>query len=140
MNNLDPGRELDALIAEKVMDWKEVRFIGQSFSLKPDNLEGRPPDYEKYEQAVIRKCLVPIPNYSTDIAAAWLIIEEFKKREAAYCIEQHPCAEEPTVWILTDKNMPEGMVATDHQEHISATAATVPLAICLAALKAIAKH
>lgn len=118
-----PGRQLDILVAEKVMRLEPWPGFPGAFRA-PIILPGQTP-----------KPCAP-PEYSTDIAAAWEVVEKLREQGAAFCIEQHPMAEEPTVWFLTDKNMSEGIIPTDHQEHISATAATVPLAICLAALKA----
>lgn len=56
---MKPGRELDALIAEKVM-----------------GLEPWP------EQQEAKPC--SCPSYSTDIAAAWQIVKKFE-REASIC-------------------------------------------------------
>lgn len=61
--------------------------------------------------------------YSTDIAAAWQVVEHFK--DAEWGLEKR--AADPNVfWLLT----------ADRQFH-SGRGATAPLAICLAALAAV---
>lgn len=53
---MNPGRELDALVAEKVMDWRDVI----------DGC-GIPPTKNHH-------CF--IPNYSTSMANAWEVVEK----------------------------------------------------------------
>lgn len=76
------GRELDALIAEKVMGWSDVRMM--------DHIQGRdlagivPPSRETYEF---------VPNYSTNIAAAWQVVRHLRGLG----------------WIVRVQEMPEGL-------------------------------
>lgn len=59
-----PGRELDALIATKVMGWHYVDRLASGYvGTDTDN-----------------NAWVPLPNYSTDIAAAWLVVERIHER------------------------------------------------------------
>lgn len=62
IDTMPAGRELDALVAERVMGWK-------LFASEPGY--GRPPHQ-------ITLVLTPIPHYSTDIAAAWIIVEKLR--------------------------------------------------------------
>ncbi len=61
------GRELDALVAEKVMGWQVHRDIARSnlprFVRKPDGFD------------------VVLPAFSTDIAAAWEMVEEVRVKK-----------------------------------------------------------
>ncbi|MHB8172129.1 MAG: BC1872 family protein [Thermincolia bacterium] len=104
--NMKPGRELDALVAEKVMG-ERVRSRGQ-----------------------LESCIMPgankpwraIPNYSTDISASWEVIETlasvFRMLERVPLISQYTC----TVW-------PDNLL-----KPIKVNAPTAPEAICKAAL------
>jgi hypothetical protein len=62
-NELDAGRELDALIAEKVMGWK---VNGHDSYYR---WWGSPPGWKEPQS-------VEIPHYSTAIAAAWTVVEK----------------------------------------------------------------
>ena len=57
---MKPGRELDAMIAERVMHWKT--FAGE-------------PGYGRKPERLISLILDPIPHYSTEIAAAWFVVD-----------------------------------------------------------------
>ncbi len=61
---MKPGRELDALVAEKVMGWKM--------------------DASAVWHGPGPSCLV-LPHYSTDIADAWEIVEKLQSQDWA-CI------------------------------------------------------
>lgn len=104
IDELQAGRELDALIAEKVMEWTQCGFdeIGQEWTGIP---EGGQPGYHSV-----------IPSYTTNIAAAWQVVEKLGMQCGFSIHEKEPFA------------MHNG---------ISLVAETVPLAICRAALKAV---
>lgn len=93
-----PGRELDALVAEHVMD----------------------------VNAHANSKMNPLPYYSTDIAAAWQVVEKLAKKEILFVI---------------DNLMPgKSFRVTAHnikRTEFFAYAETAPHAICLAALKAV---
>ena len=102
---MKPGRELDALVAEKVMGFTPAvgpsgtryGFVGGSH----------------------------LPAYSTDIAAAWRLMDHFKGDE------QHPM-------VRYDGKRPEGKPRwTAVVRTCRGDADTAPHAICLAALKAV---
>jgi hypothetical protein len=81
------GRELDALIAERVMGWKV-------FACEPGY--GRPPN------KLISLVLDMIPDYSTKIQAAWLVCEKLHDASTDYRIWNrfHDALSEevPTLW------------------------------------------
>ena len=92
---MKPGSELDALVAEKVMGWGVVAFSDHPDweYLKVTRLDNnelsllrnstKPRDY--------RQCSGEFPKYSTDIAAAWEILEKFNKSTQAVelIVRQH---------------------------------------------------
>lgn len=60
---MNAGRELDALIAEKVMGWY---------------LDSTKEYHRKHIHSLGHNALAPVPNFSTDIAAAWEVVEKFQ--------------------------------------------------------------
>ena len=124
---LAAGRELDALVAEQVMGWTACDPAQES----------RPWECGDERPSVRTGMGIPpgesdrneIPHFSTDIAAAWEVVEkldrdghtmEMDKRDAGWVVRFVDYSKDP---ILS-------MEITD-------TAPTAPLAICLAALKAV---
>ena len=97
------SREIDALVAEKVMG---ITLIGKDMAA-----------YLNEET----QFMMPIPFYSTDIAAAWEVVE--KVNDLGWNISFDPIPQE---WI-TDFD--------EHQDWVVSNK-TAPMAICLAALKA----
>ena len=92
---MEAGRELDALIAEKVMD----------DMLAGIRLDGSP-------------MFDDIPHYSTQIANAWLVVEKLRLFVQPSALGWH-----------------SGLRGDIQENHRHAN--TAPLAICLAALKAV---
>ncbi|MEW9673858.1 hypothetical protein [Ammoniphilus sp. 3BR4] len=91
------GRTMDALIAERVMGKKVDRSSRQDIFFE----EG-----------------LPIPQYSTNIADAWLVVERFENVEVEKFFHAYTAA-----------------VHVENRVY-SVQADTAPSAICLAALKA----
>ena len=127
MTTLEPGPELDALVAEKVMGWMPV--VG------PDMYEIV--GLGQYEQRWIAPAdqtttgvdeEVPYtPNFSTHIAHAWGVVEKVWGNMAMRW--DRP---DGKVWV---SGIPAGFW---HKEVSEAVGETAPHAICLAALKAVA--
>jgi len=121
---LEPGRELDALVAEKVMGWTEVECFGVI------NNRVKNPPTPGCEVIIARgrnrgRSLRIIPCYSTDISAAWEVVEKLKE---TYGVE-----------VYTDLDMSacrlfDELTYLPAEEVISNTA---PEAICKAALIAV---
>jgi hypothetical protein len=109
------GRELDALIAEKVMGiepWPGRPGVFRA-PIVPPGVEPKP-------------CLPP--EYSTDIAAAWKLVEKFTREEVKIDIRNsHSNKAQWTVIIAKSPKDAWDLTQAD----------TAPLAICLAALKAV---
>lgn len=66
---MEPGRELDALIADKVMGWKECGIEG----LRTRTAWGKPSHFDCNDPRV------RIPGFSTDISAAWEVEVQFNQ-------------------------------------------------------------
>jgi hypothetical protein len=117
----DAVRELDALVAEKVFGWQRCEA-----QLHPtDNRMIRGVGYCPPNWGTGERDVDVVPDYSTDIAAAWQVVEKMRgvivsinppndAHDDEWCVE----------WF-------DGVHTLD-----AACAATAPLAICRAALNA----
>lgn len=146
------SRAIDVLVAEKVMGWKwhrchEKNPEGETVYWftdheppewweRPTEVESPPPEHRG---SVLRVFIGP-PPYSTDIAAAWQVVE--KMREIACQVDVTSHGEHEVVLAhgvvcyihgFNEDFWREGMLDADY----SAVADTAPMAICLAALRAI---
>lgn len=108
MSTYEAGRELDALVAEKVMGWSQSEFGHATLYLTPP---GQPRD-------VVRAT----PHYSTDIADAWMVVEKLNRPDMTLRVE----------W---DSNR-RAWVAWRADMDTIYPAATAPLAICRFAVEA----
>lgn len=108
---MNPGRELDALVAEKVLGY---RLVG-------DGQMEIPPT----------RGLRPIPSYSEDVAAAWEVVEKLK--------ELAPPTANPEIEITAWRgHVRVDLLGFGYDfPVIEEMADTAPHAICLAALKAV---
>ena len=120
---MKPGRELDALVAKKVMGWDgfsgiietspEVGFSTEEIDelVKTGKLRFRPPEY------------------STDIAAAWQVVEKMQRENHDFAIHITSCRDEDNQW------QPHFNISVTRT--LLTGSKTAPHAICLAALKAV---
>lgn len=108
---MEEGRDLDALVAEKVMGWKY--YPASAGTMQPIN----PPYWINPDRQSLDAIEDWPPSYSTDIDAAWEVVE---KLAGTFRLEYEKYSD----W---DCELGLG----------SAHAKTAPLAICLAALKAV---
>jgi len=124
------GRELDALIAEKVMGY-EVGWGIQSVSGGIRTRKNPQALHAHADGEVVR---VDLPHYSTQIADAWLVVERFRRGtepvDVACCVDLH-ISDWCTVPDCFVKIYSPALAPVD------AHANEMPLAICLAALKAV---
>jgi hypothetical protein len=110
---MEPGKELDVLIAEKVMGWKKLTFDAPIRGLLWiwDHKEGA------LETEVQR-----VPSYSTDITAAWEVVSklapivgDFQEADGFFILKYADSADH-----TTGKNCPaewtEDMTAYDTNE------------------------
>lgn len=131
MNELQAGRELDALVAEEVMGWIRTTGIDMSGTKEYDpkriitgwtfavHLEN--------QDTAVYFLDEHIPHYSTDITAAWEVWTKLPYPKQLFQLAQN----EYTCFCGGDMT-PGGV---DYEW--TATAETAPHAICLAALEAI---
>lgn len=107
------GREMDKLIAEKVMGWGD-------FWSDPNGviLMGNPPGN------TVEDDRIEVPHYSTDIAAAWQIVE--------YSLQQRGWG-----FHSLDEGWSASFFVTGRTSLILSHADTAPLAICRAAFLAV---
>ena len=132
------GREMDALVAEKVMGWKPGTPCKDEYSDTPTEerdthwqcrkcgLRGQwgDPGWEEHDEQPL--------SYSTDIAAAWLVVEKMRSGGRKFIIEALK-PEHTELWYAA-------FSATEDlsgYEKSKALEPTAPLAICLAALEAV---
>ena len=110
---LEAGRELDTLVAERVMGWKlkSHKWIDGETRL------GDFPEDKKETGTSYRRVL----KYTTDISAAWEVVEKMNSEGFAF-------------YILWTTGIPWAMFDKDSSMEYSAEADTAPLAICRAAL------
>jgi len=103
VKELVAGREVDTLVAEKVMGLsvKELEATGEW-------------EYGNH-------------RYSTDISAAWQLVEILKQQ--SHCFELKWYDKHCFAWIGKSGDIPQYM------DHYTGMAGTAPLAICRAALK-----
>ena len=127
IDNHPANRCLDAWVAEKVMGWDLDKVAREEFiSYRRHNTGIGMTGQEEYneKQSRDRMLMLTIPYYSTDITAAWKVIDRLDELYSAWFEIRGP-----RVW-LARCNLPG-------YEQFSATGlANASLAICRAALKA----
>lgn len=136
MTGLVAGRELDALVAEKVMGWAFHPERDPMFQWEAPSPHGHWHPY-RFE---------PSP-YSSDIAAAWDVVEKMQADGWYVSVETPPAPRRPSCEVFklaphsasdvrdvrTYLRRPDDIDVFEFCEY----AATAPLAICLAALNAV---
>jgi len=136
IDKLEAGRELDALIAEKVMGWtwcvqphghisRPGKYSYTRWLCEPDRYRSAKPKWDKWDG----KTEMPISGlngeymhvleYSTDIAAAWEVVEKMRELDMLGDFSQACDFLTPWSWLDYSK------------------ASDMALFICRAALKAI---
>jgi len=115
------SREIDALIAEHVMGWKGVAPVSACVL----DMAGINPEYPQVPQIV--------PYYSTDIAAAWEVVERLSTEfYHSWSLHLNNGRQYHEFKFVPPKEMASGTIGPSHWVESD----TAPLAICLAALKA----
>jgi hypothetical protein len=126
------GRELDALVAEKVMGWERRMMTDQVTGPEEVWAATNPIDGQKFAVALV--CSF---QPSQLIAAAWQVwdkLAELTDRGWTLLRESRNFTNRAEMWSIHDSPFNLG----DFPSY--AEADTAPLAICLAALKAVADH
>ena len=115
------GRELDALVAEKVMGLIAYKV----------QLVAPPPRVRTMEE--LQRIGVPLPRYSTNIADAWEVVRKMGMVLIENSGEAFGKLDEWNVQFV-------GHDKEGEPHWVSESAETVELAICLAALKAVSQE
>lgn len=121
---MKPGRELDALVAAKVMGLSDIRIEPTPAMEIAAGLTDI--DHWVYGEHPVRKCGIPLPHYSTDIAAAWGVLNKMISNG----------------WALSLNNKKDfhggcHVIFETLVNHATADAETMEEAICLTALRAV---
>ena len=136
-------RKIDALVAEHIFN----RQIKPLLTVEQFNMIMNEARRENLDLAARREeCLAlmevsPIPEYSTDIAAAWEVVEKLKQ------VPKKDAYGQPILynWIAVEQHIKGWIAGLKYFENFEGdyfmtdnyvVADTAPLAICLAALKA----
>lgn len=118
---MKPGPELDALVAEKVMGWKWENF-GKPMLAPPEQIIQITEFCDKHTG--YREVNIYIPPYSTDISAAWQVVEKLKK-DHVFSLK------------IAGNGTHAHVSFTDLDNKNYDPCDNIPHAICLAALKAV---
>ena len=121
---LEPGRELDALVAEQVMG-----------SIRAGAYENGEPYYSPHhsDSGLTLDVISPAPDYSTDIAVAWTVVEKVMHLKVSDDTIQ------PAFQVMAssyDDVYYAGWCSLGSNTYHWKCAPTAPHAICLAALAA----
>lgn len=138
VNELEAGRELDALVAEKVMG---LTLRGADRCIVPNPGEaGYHVGFHIIERADPEHLLGYVPRYSTEIAAAWRVVEKLQeatREDDDSCLLVIHFTGTSTGYVASFAGCPydvDGLEATPQKFPRSAMGETAPLAICRAAL------
>lgn len=77
---MNPGRELDAQVAAKIMGIEKVHFKERT---KDSDWIGIRPDERG-------RGFLPLKHYSTDISEAWEVVEQLRAREMSVDVHAYP--------------------------------------------------
>lgn len=139
-------RKIDALVAERIMglvpqvdfgqwdehEWRcnedgEIDMFGFEFDHHNGPICVRCGYFycEDCQDGPAEPCVKAPPRYSSDIAAAWQVVEKMRERATYMAVERHPNYWRAVVY--------DGNWYFELSEHADAA----PLAICLAALRTV---
>ena len=131
------GRELDALIAEKVMGWSALRGIDEISKHFPDTSKIYSPHLAEVwindagERMACKEC-GNMPAYSAQIADAWLVVEKMSTTTKEFWKLKYFSTGAIAIFDYEGgRDLP--WIAGEHE----GDAEEMPEAICLAALKAV---
>lgn len=127
---MKPGRELDALVAEKVMGWTNCNPVATwdrwAYGDPGDDWTDVENEWCRgYGVSPYNKYfMIPFPRYSVNIADAWAVVEKMSVQQG---------------FAMADRGLPGTDVAWQADFALSGPimGESAPHAICLAALKAV---
>jgi len=115
MAELEAGRALNELIAGKLREWAPFRPGKGPVAAYP---------LDELSMGMYAE-LIPTPPYSTDVAAAWHIVERMRAEGWQIVVDTRPGN-----WLVQ-------FFSTDGTQRSAASADGLPLAICRAAVAAL---
>jgi hypothetical protein len=122
---------MDALVAENVMEWKKSRHLGSVIFEGNVWANDMLPEYAKESYVALQH----LPCFSTDIAAAWKVVEKLQERQGKkrliFAISMF-WGSVTNSWVYRCSLIPEVLPGA-----IDADGDTAPLAICRAALEVV---
>ena len=129
--NMEAGKELDYLVAEKVLDWQWWRseVTGRRDIFPPTHRPDWFVERASGDEPLTRDCAERHPLFSVRLSAAWTVFENLTERGWHVMLRFDP-ERKADKWTCTVSRVPFGTNAR-------VDAATVELAICLAALEAV---
>ena len=126
-NRLQPGPELDALIAEKVMGWRKVLVVDDGWIHGQHTIGIEPSSHQEL-------LAIPCPKYSTNVMSAWEVVEKTELLTQRYDGERLDIG-------LTLRQGESGQWIIGYCYGVAVSRAdTAPHAICLAALETVANY
>lgn len=133
---MNAGKELDALIAEKVMGWTKAEISNEYGKIL---VLGNPKLKEK-DWIMMPAEYNPYLPYSTDISAAWEVVEKLSKTNTMVgtrTFNNQPWQSMCLILKSLNHEAYKNDFEQDFTQWITATGESIPHAICLAALKAV---
>lgn len=137
IDTMEAGREMDALVAEKVMGWRDIRCHqggNLPFGVPDDDFNRDVDEHKKHGNCgfPMEYHREPIPMFSNDISAAWEVVEKLLDKNLHLILrDQAENGYSADFYLAQDwPNPPCKFIA----EYVRGD--TAPLAICRAALKA----
>lgn len=139
-----PGsKDIDREVAEKVMGWKWYTALRKSYLVPPfahEYFDSLPSHWTPEKAGVVSSIEVhyskyghmAIQRFSTDIAAAWQVVEKMLADDALVAL-----LPQPPITLADEPDEPWCCVVRAGGGQKRVYAATAPLAICLAALSVI---
>lgn len=128
IDNLEAGRELDALIAEKVMGYKHYK-TRNPFDCSDEEIHDM---VETGGDGVLTN-VEELPHYSTDISCAYLVLNEFK----TVYIWWNDSGSMWQVWLDRKRMVQEDCRGSACDDSDIKDEPNLALAICRAALKSV---
>jgi hypothetical protein len=124
INEMEAGREMDALVAENVMGWKPHKVISCPFNKEGCLVYHYEGDWRPNWKDIV-------PNYSTDIKDAWKVVEKMDAGGYSLDITRYPNEK-----CRVNFHIP---FSSRLKDNVTAEGKEFPLAICRAALLAVAE-
>lgn len=132
IDKLEAGHKLNGLIAKHIFGC-EMQMINGDACCACDQVNEKSPHASR--EAYSGTWII---DYSTDIAAAWLVVEHFARLDGIF-VSARPQDQDWWTVIPDEKNHPKGSLKCGPGCSVMAFGPTAPLSICRAALRMVMK-